>query len=79
MNEKCTLDHKCLKLCYEDCSYCTVKIDRTLPCGHIKKSTCGLNVEKIKCLRLCDRILMCNHKCKDLCYQPCPPCRIQVS
>lgn len=80
INEHCTLNHKCRKLCYEDCSICTVKIDRILPCGHLKtKLPCGLNDKEIKCYRLCDRILMCNHKCTALCHQQCSPCQIKVS
>lgn len=70
----------CQKLCYEDCSLCTVKVDKTLLCGHIKNSVpCGLNENVIKCTLPCERSIMCNHKCQAKCSEQCPPCNEQVN
>lgn len=69
----------CQKLCHENCSFCSVKIDKTLLCGHTKNSVpCGFDEEQIKCMSPCERILMCNHKCQAMCYEKCPPCNEQV-
>ncbi|XP_060843722.1 NFX1-type zinc finger-containing protein 1-like [Rhopalosiphum padi] len=75
INNKCSLNHKCKKMCYEDCASCTVKVKKTLPCGHIKNDVpCGLNSNEIKCNLPCIRPLKCDHKCLAKCYEPCKPC-----
>lgn len=80
INKNCSLNHICQKLCHEDCSDCTVKIEKELPCGHVKSDVpCGLSVDKIKCFQNCDRLLPCNHQCKEKCYVKCKPCEIKVS
>ncbi|XP_060856237.1 NFX1-type zinc finger-containing protein 1-like [Metopolophium dirhodum] len=79
INQKCSLNHKCQKMCYEDCSSCTVKIKKTLPCGHIKNDVpCGINSNEIKCNLPCIRPSKCGHKCLDKCYKPCNPCESLV-
>lgn len=80
INKKCSLNHKCEKMCYEDCSLCTVKVKRILECGHIKNDvSCGLNINEIKCILPCERPLKCDHKCQSKCYEKCKPCENQVS
>ncbi|KAL4098189.1 hypothetical protein QTP88_022837 [Uroleucon formosanum] len=79
INKKCSLNHKCRKMCYEDCSLCTVKVKKILSCEHIKNDVpCGLNVDEIKCILPCDRPLKCDHKCQSKCYEKCKPCENQV-
>ncbi|XP_027846821.2 NFX1-type zinc finger-containing protein 1-like [Aphis gossypii] len=79
INKKCSLNHKCKKMCYEDCSLCTVKVERILACGHIKNDVpCGLNINEIKCILPCERPLKCDHKCQSKCYEKCKPCENQV-
>ncbi|KAL5237885.1 hypothetical protein ACI65C_005295 [Semiaphis heraclei] len=78
-NKKCSLNHKCKKICYEDCSSCTVKIKKTLPCGHIKNDVpCGISSDMISCNLPCVRPLKCGHKCLAKCYEPCKPCEEKV-
>lgn len=78
INSTCPLKHKCQKLCHENCFECTVKINKTLPCGHIQKDVSCYD-QNIKCLSQCDRFLMCDHKCPAMCFEKCQPCEIQVS
>lgn len=79
VNKNCLLNHKCQKLCHEDCSYCSVKVDKILPCGHMKQNVpCKLNDSEIKCYLPCDRLLDCDHKCKAKCYELCKPCEKEV-
>lgn len=81
INSNCSLNHECRKLCYQDCSECTVRVDKTLPCGHINYNVpCGLKSEEIKCNISCNRILSCNkHKCLLKCYEKCKDCEVKVS
>ncbi|XP_026819027.1 NFX1-type zinc finger-containing protein 1-like [Rhopalosiphum maidis] len=75
INKKCSFNHKCQKMCYENCASCTVKVKKTLPCGHIKNDVpCGLKSNEIKCNLPCIRPLKCDHKCLAKCYEPCKPC-----
>ncbi|XP_026822366.1 NFX1-type zinc finger-containing protein 1-like [Rhopalosiphum maidis] len=79
INKKCSFNHKCEKMCYEDCSLCTVKVERILACGHIKNDVpCGLSIDEIKCILPCERLLKCDHKCQSQCYEQCKPCENQV-
>jgi len=79
INKKCFLNHKCEKMCYEDCSLCTVKVERILACGHVKNDVpCGLSIDEIKCILPCERPLKCDHKCQSQCYEKCKPCENQV-
>lgn len=66
-------------MCYEDCSLCTVKVEKTLPCGHIQNVPCGLKSNEIICNLPCIRPLKCGHKCLAKCCEPCKPCKILVS
>jgi len=80
INKKCSVNHKCQRMCCEDCSSCIVKVEKTLPCGHVKNDIpCGLNCDEILCNHPCIRTLKCNHKCQSRCYEPCKPCENLVS
>lgn len=77
-NVTCILNHKCLKKCHEDCSKCAVKVDKVLPCGHMKKNVpCGFN--NTLCNFPCNQLLKCNHKCQAKCHEQCKACEIQVN
>jgi hypothetical protein len=45
----CKLEHQCGKKCHEDCDLCTIRVARTLPCGHSQVAECYLHDEEIKC------------------------------
>lgn len=80
VNKNCSLNHKCEKLCYEKCLDCTIRVQKELPCGHVKNDApCGLDSSKINCSLPCNRILPCNHKCKAKCFEKCKACEINVS
>ena len=70
--------HHCNKRCYENCGPCEAKIDKKLPCGHIKKEAkCYEDVNLIKCEEKCERKLRCGHGCKLTCGEDCnsKPCK----
>uniref|UniRef100_A0A2S2NW97 NFX1-type zinc finger-containing protein 1 n=2 Tax=Schizaphis graminum TaxID=13262 RepID=A0A2S2NW97_SCHGA len=81
LNINCSRDHKCMKKCYENCSNCTMKIDRLLECGHLKKSVnCSDDIKSIQCSKHlpCNRILGCGHKCQKMCYEKCQ-CKVMIT
>lgn len=70
-----------MKKCYERCSNCTIKVDKLLECGHLKKSVnCSDDIKSIQCSKHlpCNRILGCGHKCQKMCYKKCQ-CKVMVS
>ena len=73
--------HKCNKRCYEDCGPCQGKIDVKLPCNHIKKeANCCDDINLIKCVEKCNKILDCFHKCELTCGEDCKskPCKQKI-
>ena len=73
--------HKCNKRCYEDCGPCQGKIDVKLPCSHIKKdANCCDDINLIKCVEKCNKILDCFHKCELTCGEDCKskPCKQKI-
>jgi len=67
-------------MCYEDCLSCTVKVKKTLPCGHVKNDIpCGFDCDEVQCNLPCIRSLKCAHRCLSKCYEPCKPCENLVS
>ena len=77
INPNCKLSmHECKKRCYEDCGPCEVKVDKRLPCGHIKKECkCYEDEKKIKCIEKCNKLLKCGHKCTLNCSDDCQNCK----
>ena len=49
-------------------------------CGHKVTTECGKNLTKKGCTSMCDRILLCGHRCPLLCQEPCKTkaCKHQV-
>ena len=82
INPNCEMKiHKCKKRCYEDCGYCEEKVDKILPCGHVKKDVkCYEDINKILCKEKCSKKLKCNHDCKLNCGEDCnsKPCKEKI-
>jgi len=65
----CELEHKCLKLCWENCGDCRTIVPRTLRCGHSLNLSCYIDVEKYKCTVEVEAELPdCGHKVKKPCH-----------
>lgn len=69
--------HKCPALCHGDqpCpSYCSVMVTKLLPeCGHTVNLRCSMDVDQYTCQRRCEKVLDCNHPCRNNCGYPCTP------
>ncbi|XP_064088896.1 NFX1-type zinc finger-containing protein 1-like isoform X2 [Macrobrachium nipponense] len=74
----CCGNHKCKRLCFEDCGLCYVPANKKAPCGHTNKVYCSTQVDEIICEKKCKRILPCGHHCPKLCKDPCGDCRVSV-
>ncbi|XP_050443204.1 NFX1-type zinc finger-containing protein 1-like [Adelges cooleyi] len=80
MNKNCEQNHKCKMLCYQECSTCTIKVKKILPCGHVQNDIpCRDDVNKVQCCQPCKRKLKCDHKCKSKCFEECSLCEEIVS
>lgn len=78
-NAGCTKNHKCLKKCYEECNACAVSISKEMPCSHIAVCVeCSQPVGKIKCKKMCKKVLPCGHPCERICFEGCGGCRFKV-
>ena len=62
INRNCEqiIQHKCTKLCWEECGRCEYIVDKKLSCGHIQKKMKCYQKPKI-CEELVDKKLMCGH------------------
>ena len=66
--KKCKNNHRCKKLCSEDCGNCTVElIIEMVGCGHFQTVPCYIEPGDWKCTVPCEGILECGHKCQSLC------------
>lgn len=74
----CSDNHKCKRLCFEDCGLCYLPANKKAPCGHTNKVYCSTQVDEIICEKKCKRILPCGHHCPKLCKDPCGDCRVRV-
>lgn len=72
--------HMCPKKCFEECLPCelSVKKARTI-CPHVFNVHCAVDVDSLRCEKPCKKIMPCEHKCVNKCYQPCGPCEQNVS
>ncbi|PSN31867.1 hypothetical protein C0J52_22821 [Blattella germanica] len=62
----CDRNHKCMKICWEDCGDCKVHVDKSFPCGHTMSDECW---KTRNCMALVDTILpLCGHEVKKPCY-----------
>lgn len=73
-------EHICRKYCYEECEECNIRVrkKRTI-CPHLYDVPCFSDVDEIDCEKPCTKILLCGHKCKSKCNEPCGKCEIKVS
>lgn len=68
----CPAGHKCTKKCFEKCDKkCNNTSERTLQCGHKQVADCSLAIGKIKCRSPCEKMLICDHPCRNACGEPC--------
>ncbi|PSN32629.1 hypothetical protein C0J52_22378 [Blattella germanica] len=78
-NAGCKENHLCKKLCHEDCGECNVKVERDLPhCDHKGWMQCSQDPETYVCMKKCQKILPCGHKCPNNCSSMCGNCPVKV-
>ena len=61
---------------------CPVSCQAKLPCGHECAATCGECKQRGSheiCQSPCNRVLVCSHRCQEMCSKPCPPCARKCS
>ena len=61
---------------------CPVSCQVKLPCGHECSATCGECKQRGSheiCQSPCNRVLVCSHRCQEMCSRPCPPCARKCS
>lgn len=62
--------HPCKRQCYENCPKCTVLVEFTLPCKHIKMLPCFVIEDEYLCDTIVDDISpVCNHPVKRKCHE----------
>ena len=67
--ERCELQHRCKKLCWEVCGDCQTSVQRTLPCGHSLDLYCYIDPEKHKChIKVEVELPNCGHKVEKPCH-----------
>lgn len=59
----CDSDHRCPKICSEDCGPCMVKIPKTIPeCEHEQEVPCSMHPSEFKCKQMVKKkALPCGH------------------
>ena len=67
----CTRQHKCTRMCYQDCGPCVQLEDKLLHCGHVQKVPCFKDPSEVKCIVPCDKSLLCGHRCQNRCSEVC--------
>ncbi|XP_065332254.1 NFX1-type zinc finger-containing protein 1-like isoform X1 [Cloeon dipterum] len=75
-----TGDHRCGKLCYEECQPCNVVVIKKRKCGHDVKVAClaDPDLEGVCNMQKCTRLLNCSHTCNKPCMEECYPCEQEV-
>ena len=61
---------------------CRVPCDTLLDCEHPCSGKCGQCIQgrvHVKCVKKCERNLVCSHQCKSDCVKNCPPCKEKCS
>ena len=68
--KKCSLDHTCSDLCFEECKECPLDVTKVLPsCGHSAVMKCSMNPDDFKCKELESLQLKCDHFKNIFCYK----------
>nr|XP_034329289.1 NFX1-type zinc finger-containing protein 1-like [Crassostrea gigas] len=60
-------EHRCRRMCFQNCGECSIPVDKTLPCGHVQKVPCSTQPHQFKCMAKCEERLPCRHMCQSLC------------
>ena len=80
--QKRSCGHRCTRACYqcvEGCPPCTVTVEKTLPCGHIRSANCHQDPKEVKCGDTCAKTLRCGHNCTNRCSDSCTvKCKVLV-
>ncbi|EGT58776.1 hypothetical protein CAEBREN_17840 [Caenorhabditis brenneri] len=63
-------NHKCARLCYEDCGSCMRLVDVKLECGHTISTPCS-RIQIAQCDQKCNKTLVCGHQCPLRCGVEC--------
>ncbi|KAK3589677.1 hypothetical protein CHS0354_015183 [Potamilus streckersoni] len=64
----CASNHKCKKMCYQQCGDCEESVTKTIPkCGHEQVVPCYLDPALFSCRNPCETILSCGHRCQEMC------------
>ena len=76
INKNCEqiIQHRCTKLCWQDCGKCEYIVDKTLPCRHVQKNMKCYQKPK-KCEVLVEKLLSCGHSQMVKCCESPKPCR----
>ncbi|XP_077298497.1 NFX1-type zinc finger-containing protein 1-like [Arctopsyche grandis] len=78
-NKGCTEDHRCQKLCFQECDSCTIWVHKTRKdCSHSIKIACHKDPNLLPCNKDCTREMSCGHICKRKCVEPCTGCQVKV-
>ena len=65
-------DHRCPKLCYQQCDIsCQKPVQKVLPCSHVDDIPCSQDPVFFKCTQPCKQTRKCRHPCKRECGQIC--------
>ncbi|XP_065567266.1 NFX1-type zinc finger-containing protein 1-like [Artemia franciscana] len=76
----CSHNHKCDKICFEECGKCFVKVEKSLPCGHSATMKCHVDPNLYICKEIVDKIIpdcghvgkvRCSAKPEGCCERPC--------
>ncbi|XP_025836125.1 NFX1-type zinc finger-containing protein 1-like isoform X2 [Agrilus planipennis] len=74
-----TGEHPCQQMCFEICKPCEVIVlKKRTKCSHAFGVKCSSNVDDFECRKPCKRELLCGHKCKKSCSEPCGDCHFKV-
>ncbi|PSN31868.1 hypothetical protein C0J52_22820 [Blattella germanica] len=80
----CDQNHKCMKICWEDCGDCKVHVDKSFPCGHTMSDECWKTrncMALYQCKKSCANFnnnCKESHKCKKMCFEKCDNCVVLV-
>ena len=66
-------------MCFEECSTCTILVEKILPkCQHKQECQCHMKEEELICTVKCTKVLPCGHKCCRKCGENCGDCKYMV-
>ncbi|XP_030831567.1 NFX1-type zinc finger-containing protein 1-like [Strongylocentrotus purpuratus] len=57
----CERNHKCPMLCSDPCPFCSVIVEKILPCRHVCKTECKTDIQSIMCEEKIEKTLSCSH------------------